>query len=76
MFGLTVDNRLFANDFFDRRNHFGKRDGLVVAEVDDFVGCLIVVQGTEDPFYDIVDIGVVAAGGAITEDWDRRAGFN
>lgn len=73
---LAVNDGLFANDSLYRLDHFRKRDGLVITEVNHFVVRALIMKRTEDAFDDVGDKGVVAAGGAVAKDRNWLTGFD
>ena len=72
----AINNRLLTHHFLDGGNHLGKRDRLVVTEINHFVISALIMQRAKDAFDDVGNKGVVTASGAIAEDRDRLAGFD
>ncbi len=72
--GFMVDLCGSTDNLFDGGDHVAQADGFVVTQVPDAiaVGGGAVV-GVQDSLHDVVDVGVIAGGGAVAEHGDGMA---
>src|SRR5690349_19016603 len=66
---LAIDNRGHVELFLEQRDQFVEFDGSRLAEVEDVVVAVVVVNGCCDAVDNVVDVGVIATRGAVTKDW-------
>ena len=67
---LAIDDGVRVEFLFEERNQFVELNRARLAEIEDFVVALVVMDRSHDAVDDVVDVGVITARCAVAEDGD------